>query len=87
MNPIASYEDLARYPRYTNQHWLFVILVNANDPTPAAKIVLSNLDMFDLDTGRDCDYFLPGFICSPYGLVREIWRNGICPLMISMMHT
>ena len=72
MNPIASYEDLAQLPRYyKRQHWLYVILANASDPTPAARSVLSNLEMFDLDTGKDCDYFLPGFVCGDHGPADE----------------
>lgn len=69
MQPIQTFDQLKQTYRNPNQHWLYVIMANANDPSDATTTILNNLDMFDLDTGEDCDYFLPGFACDTHGLV------------------
>ena len=80
MNPIRGLEDFRYFTLRPDQHWYYVILANAADPTPAARSVLNNLDMFDLDTGRDCDYFLPGFICNGCGLMpKDLMQYGVTP--------
>ena len=71
MNPVFSLGSLKRYATYSNQHWYYVLLVNVLDPTEAGKKVLECLDYYDIDSGKSCDFFIPGFVNSPDGLLNE----------------
>ena len=71
MNPVFSLGSLKRYATYSNQHWYYVLLINVLDPTEAGKKVLECLDYYDIDSGKSCDFFIPGFVNSPDGLLNE----------------
>ena len=64
MEPVTSFRELIKQPVYSKQHWYYVLLVDASDPTPAGIALLRNLDKFDISTGRSCMYYLAGFINS-----------------------
>ena len=53
--------------RCREQHWCYVILLNLRELTPAGRILINNLDYFDLDSGKNVVYFIPGFLNNPYG--------------------
>lgn len=71
MNPIFSLDDLKHHYLYHNQHWYYVLLVNALDPTQAGKKVLECVDYFDMDSGKSCDFFIPGFVNGDRGVLTE----------------
>lgn len=65
---VKSYADLSEQDiRCREQHWCYVILLNLRELTPAGKILINNLDYFDLDSGKNVVYFIPGFLNKPYG--------------------
>lgn len=69
MNVFSSFDDLKSFHfNNSNQKYYYVLLINPNDITPAGERILNNLDLFDLDTGNHCDYFLPGFLNTEKGL-------------------
>ena len=65
---VKSYADLREQDiRCREQHWCYVILLNLRELTPAGRILINNLDYFDLDSGKNVVYFIPGFLNNPYG--------------------
>lgn len=65
---VKSYADLREQDiRCREQHWCYVILFNLRELTPAGRILINNLDYFDLDSGKNVVYFIPGFLNNPYG--------------------
>lgn len=71
MNPIISLDDLKWRCLRPNQHWYYVLLVNALDPTTAGKKVLECLDYYDINSGKSCDFFIPGFVHTLEGILSE----------------
>lgn len=69
MNPIKTFEELRRF-NLTNceQYWYYVIILNPKDITKAGQAVLDNLNIFHLDSGNSCHYFIPGFENTGSGL-------------------
>ena len=66
---ISSIDDLKRHRLNNhNQRYFYVILLNPDDITPAGKKLLANLNLFHIDSGNRCDYFLPGFMNDLHGL-------------------
>lgn len=69
MNLISSIYDLMHHRLHnSNQRYFYVILLNPYDLTPAGEKLLNNLNLFDIDSGKRCDYFLPGFANDAHGL-------------------
>ena len=77
MNPIISLDDLKWCYLRPNQHWYYVLLVNAMDPTTAGEKVLECLDYYDIDSGKSCDFFIPGFVNGEKGVLDEEKYNFI----------
>ncbi len=73
MNCILTFDQLKDYTLSNcKQFWYYVILINPHDLTPAGQSVFDNLNIFDLDSGEECQYFIPGFINTGNGLVKKI---------------
>ena len=69
MNLISSIDDLKSHRLHNhNQRYFYVILLNPDDITPAGEKLLTNLNLFHIDSGNRCDYFLPGFMNDSHGL-------------------
>lgn len=65
---VKTYEDLCRQTIHgREQYWYYVILLNPRDLSPAGRILIENLDYFDLDSGEKVVYFIPGFLNNIYG--------------------
>lgn len=58
---VSRYEDLEKYEIWNNQHWYYVFLMNAKDLTVAGEKLLANLNILHLESGENCDFFIPGF--------------------------
>lgn len=70
---IKTYDDLRRETLWhRRQFWYYVIILNPRDISSAGKVILENLDYFHIDSGEDCIYFIPGFLNTHQGIVREI---------------
>ena len=74
MNAIKRIDEL-RYMNLKNscQYWYYVILVNPHDVTAAAQALFDNLNIFHLDSGKECHYFIPGFENTGTGLLRGLF--------------
>jgi len=71
MNAIRSISELKQvYLSRYRQFWYYVILVNPREPGRAGDALLKNLNMFHLDSGEECHYFMPGFENTGTGLLR-----------------
>lgn len=82
MNPMNEFTDLLSYDLSCyDQFWYYVILLNPFDRTKAGEAVLRNLNIFHLDSGAQCQFFLPGFAntgrgLSPYNIFSGFGRGG-----------
>ena len=73
MNLIRTFEQLKNYSlNDCKQFWYYVILVNPRDISPAGKTVFENLRIFHLDSGEECQYFIPGFLNTGKGIFSKI---------------
>ncbi len=73
MNLILTFDQLKDYKlQDCKQFWYYVILVNPCDLTPAGQAVFDNLNIFHLDSGEECQYFVPGFINTGKNLFKKI---------------
>jgi len=73
MNLIQTFDQLKDYSLYDcEQFWYYVILINPQDMTEAGKAVFRNLNIFHLDSGEECQYFIPGFLNTGKGIFTEI---------------
>lgn len=61
--------------RVVDQHWYYVILLNPNTPTEAGKYILQNFNIFHFESGKKCQFFLPGFGNTNYGPIIEFFDN------------
>lgn len=69
MNVIQTFDELKNYTLYgCKQFWYYVILINPLDLTRAGRAVFDNLKIFHLDSGEECQYFIPGFINTGNGI-------------------
>jgi len=73
MNPIRTLYDLKNYHiDKCRQFWYYVILVNPRDLSAAGAVLFENLNIFHLDSGADCHYFIPGFYNTGTGLLDSL---------------
>jgi hypothetical protein len=69
MNVIQTFNQLKDYTLFgCKQFWYYVILINPHDLTQAGRPVFDNLDIFHLDSGKECQYFIPGFLNTGRGI-------------------
>jgi hypothetical protein len=70
---IRTFEELKEYSLYDcDQFWYYVILLNPRDLSPAGQSVFENMKIFHLDSGDECQYFIPGFLNTGRGLFTNI---------------
>ena len=73
MNLIRTFEQLKNHSLDNcDQFWYYVLLINPRDISPAGKIVFDNLKIFHLDSGDECQYFIPGFLNTGKGIFANI---------------
>ncbi len=74
MNLVLSIDQL-KDCRVKDQFWYYVILMNPRDLSPAGRTMIDNFNIFHVDSGSECDFFVPGYKKSTNNSFLDLLRN------------